>query len=151
MKRVRWGTICLLLLGLLLAFSVEGQSLDEEAMEIARDLNCPLCEGLTLADCSLEVCEQMRALIREKLAQGETREEILDYFVERYGEEVLNAPPKRGFNLTAWVLPFFVLIVGIIWLSYLLRGWMTRREESKGEPLPSDYLERVEKELEDLG
>ncbi|MFQ6001113.1 MAG: cytochrome c-type biogenesis protein CcmH [Anaerolineae bacterium] len=151
MKRVRWGTICLLLLGLLLAFSVEGQSLDEEAMEIARDLNCPLCEGLTLADCPLEVCEQMRALIREKLAQGETREEILDYFVERYGEEVLNAPPKRGFNLTAWVLPFLVLAVGAVWLSYLLRGWMIRREEPRGEPLPSDYLERVEKELEDLG
>lgn len=125
--------------------------MDEEVMEIARDLNCPLCEGLTLADCPLEVCEQMRALIREKLAQGETREEILDYFVERYGEEVLNAPPKRGFNLTAWVLPFLVLGVGIVWLSYLLRGWMRRREEPKGEPLPSDYLERVEKELEDLG
>lgn len=120
-------------------------------MEIARDLNCPLCEGLTLADCPLEVCEQMRALIREKLAQGETREEILDYFVERYGEEVLNAPPKKGFNLTAWVLPFLVLGVGMVWLSYLLRGWITRREEPKGEPLPSHYLERVEKELEELG
>jgi len=151
MKRLRWFVICSLLLGTLFALSVEGQSIDEEVMEIARSLNCPLCEGLTLAECPLKVCEQMRALIREKLLQGETREEIIDYFVERYGEEVLNAPPKRGFNLTAWVLPFLVLGVGIVWLSYLLRGWKRKWEEPKGEPLPSDYLERVEKELEDLG
>lgn len=63
MKRLRWGTICLMLSGLPFAFSVEGHSLDEEVMGIARDLNCPLCGGLTLADCPLDVCEGMWALI----------------------------------------------------------------------------------------
>ncbi|MEK7806332.1 MAG: cytochrome c-type biogenesis protein CcmH, partial [Chloroflexota bacterium] len=106
--------ICLLLLALVLssAGSVSsalaagpGQSppYDEsEAYAIDRMLMCPICAGQTIDQSQSALAGQMRRLVREMLAQGETREEVLEFFAERYGQKVLAAPPKSGANLLAW-------------------------------------------------
>lgn len=106
---------------------VVAQTVDEQVQEIARALMCPVCEGQTVADSSALLAEQMRALIREKLQQGEGREEILAYFVSRYGESILAAPPKRGFNLIVWVGPFAILLLGTALAINTLRRWTRPR------------------------
>ena len=80
---------------------------DREAQvrEIAAQLRCPVCQGLSVGDSPSELANEMRSLIREQLQQGKTSAEVLDYFAQRYGEWILLAPPKRGFNLMIWVLP----------------------------------------------
>src|SRR3972149_12318111 len=111
------------------------RSLDEKAQDIYRSLMCPLCQRQTIEQSQSELSAQMRAVVREKLEQGETKEEILQFFVERYGETVLAAPVKSGFNLIAWLAPITGIIVGGIALWLTIRKWARRGNESSSEPV----------------
>jgi len=78
----------------------------------------------------------MRGIIQEKLAAGESREQIIQYFVDRYGEGVLVEPPKRGFSLLVWLGPLLALAAGGVIVAWTLRS---RRRAAAGEaetPLP---------------
>lgn len=122
-----------ILLVLLLAGSTFAQTLDERVLRVARQLMCPVCEGQTVAESSAELAEQMRALIKEKLKRGESPEQIVAYFVSRYGESILAAPPKRGFNLVVWIGPFAILLLGMAIAASTLRRWTrpVRRDVEK--------------------
>lgn len=111
------------LLTLLLPFSALAQTLDERVRAISRQLMCPICEGRTVAESPSELAEQMRALIREKLKQGETPQGIIRYFVGRYGESILAVPPKRGLNLIVWVGPLALLLLATTIAVSTLRRW----------------------------
>ena len=82
-----------------------GEELEKQAQEIDQMIMCPVCPAETIDQAQVEISFQMRAIIREMLAEGSTKEEILDYFVDRYGPDILAAPPKSGANLLAWILP----------------------------------------------
>lgn len=127
--------------------------------EIAKNLNCPTCAGINLADCRTLTCEQWRNQINDLIEQGYSDEEVLNYFTARYGEQVLQEPPKSGWRLFLWVLPFVVLFVGGGWLIYALRKWARReaapaiaaspfsKSSSGPAPAPGNYLHQVEKDL----
>ena len=119
--------ISILVLVLLSTASGLAQTRDERVRDIARELMCPVCEGQTVADSSSLLAEQMRVLIKEKLQHGEGREEILAYFVSRYGESILAAPPKRGLSLVVWVGPFAILLLGAVLAVNTLRRWTRPR------------------------
>jgi cytochrome c-type biogenesis protein CcmH len=105
-------------------------SLDDQALAIENQLQCPVCENVTVAYSNSALAGQMRQLIREKLAQGETRDQIMQYFVDRYGEAILTQPPKHGLNLLVWLLPLAGLLAGLgVVASVLL---------SRRSPEPSD-------------
>ena len=115
------GCILGLLLMLALPFGVAlaqdaGQEppYDEgEALAIDRMLICPVCPAETIDQAQVEISRQMRDVVRQLLAEGASREEILNFFVDRYGAQVLAAPPKSGVNLLAWLLPIVGILVGI--------------------------------------
>lgn len=135
----------------------------EEINAIARELWCPLCNGVRLDTCELRACEQMRETIRDMLATGESKEAIKAYFVEKYGQVVLGEPPRQGINWLPWVLPFAALLAGTFYVIYLGRVWMARGHAaaSPAEAKPAsispragheanvkdEYLKRVEEEL----
>jgi cytochrome c-type biogenesis protein CcmH len=120
----------------------------------------PACPGRTLINCTSAQSEQWRELIRQKLAQGQSSAEIIQYFVDISGEEILAAPPKRGFALTAWLLPAFVLLNGAGLIMVLTLRWARRTPArssaaydlaAQGEAAPSEpYLRRVQQDLERL-
>src|SRR5438309_9923281 len=89
------------------------QSLDDQALAIANELQCPVCENVTVAYSNSTLAGQMRQVIREKLSQGWTREQIIQYFVDRYGEAILTQPPKHGLNLLVWLLPVAGILAGL--------------------------------------
>jgi cytochrome c-type biogenesis protein CcmH len=129
----------------------------EEVNAIARDLWCPLCAGVRLDVCELKACVQMREVIALKLSEGATPEEIKAYFIQQYGPQVLGEPPRQGFALLAWILPFVLLAGGAGWLAYLGRRWSLRRRALRtaaaalhpGAP-QDDYARRLEEELSRL-
>ncbi len=92
-------------------------TLDDQVYAIARELRCPVCEAQTVADSDAELARQMRAEIRARLARGQSREEIIAYFVAQFGEGVLAAPPARGLGLLLWVFPALALAAGaaVVW------------------------------------
>lgn len=110
--------LCSLLGGVALA-----DGLDDESRRIAKQLQCPVCEGVSVADSPSELAGQMRGVIRRKLEQGEGEREIVGYFMERYGDGVLVEPPRRGLALAVWLGPLAVLLGGAILLASLLRSW----------------------------
>lgn len=125
----------------------------EEINAVARELWCPLCAGVRLDVCELKACEQMREVIALKLSEGATKEEIKAYFLEQYGPQVMGEPPRSGFTLLAWVLPFVALVGGGAWLVLMLRRWSLRRQTllslppTHPSPTSDPYARRLEEEL----
>lgn len=110
---------------------------------------------MTVGNCTHKGCGSSTALKREVaelLEEGRGRDEILALMARRHGDTVLAAPTKRGFNLTAWVLPFVALGSGALVVTRLLHRWTTSRPEG-GEPpdLPDTrYSARIREELSQL-
>ena len=131
------------------AFSI---TVDEIAQEFTCQCGCNMlvsaCEGTM--ECS--TAADIKAQIVTQLNQGQSKEEIIASFVMRHGEKILSSPTKRGFNLTAWVLPFIAVIFGMGALYVRLKIWSSRAETPRREQVSFNeedkgYMERVEKEL----
>lgn len=95
---------------------------DAEAREIASTLACPVCQGQSVLDSQSQLAGQMRELILQKLQAGESREAIVQYFADRYGEAILLDPPKRGFTLWVWAGPVLLAGIGVALLIGTLRS-----------------------------
>ena len=122
---------------------------EEDVTRVASLLRCVVCQNLSVADSPSEMARQMRDVIRERLAQGETPDQVLAYFVDKYGQWILLSPSFRGFRLVVWVLPFAGLIVGVGVVTMVTRRW-TRRPAEAPEPLGLVDRERLRVELERL-
>jgi len=125
---------------------------DDEINEIAEDLYCPVCENIPLDTCGTEACEQWRGVIRDKLSEGWTEEQIKNYFVAQYGDRVLAEPPRRGFNWLIYVVPPAVFAAGVYLLYQGFLSWRKLEEEpaapeADDEQSSEEYLSRVEEEL----
>ncbi len=153
--------LVLLLLVLPVAVFAQDEVTDDEVNRIAKDVYCPVCENTPLDVCPTQACADWRELIRVKLSEGQSRDEILDYFARQYGDGVLSNPPRRGINLIIlWVLPMLGVLLGLVLFSRVLRGLRTaapesaatpppRPKASTGDPTLDDYISRVEKEIEE--
>ncbi len=132
----------------------------EDINEIAKQLNCPTCQGINLSDCRTQTCSQWKNQIADLLSDGYTDQEVMDYFSTTYGTQVLQEPPRSGFTLLLWVLPVIALIGGGAWLFVILRRWSERQPVQEAvvaapptnnaapPPQPADdYLSQVERDL----
>lgn len=106
-----------------------GAELEALTTEVASQLRCPVCRQLSVQDSEAELSREVRNLIRERLASGESPAEVKAYFVSKYGEWILLAPPKEGFTLLVWVLPFVAVGGGVLLLALSFRKWLGPGEE----------------------
>lgn len=113
------------------------QPIDDEARRIAQELQCPVCEGLSVADSPSQLASQMRGIIRTKLETGETRQQILGYFAERYGEGVLLSPPRTGFGILVWTAPYVALLGALGFVVWRVRSRRTTAALDTPTPNPS--------------
>src|SRR5262245_53361975 len=119
--------------------------------EVAAQLRCVVCQNLSVADSPSEMAGQMRGIIRERLAAGESPAEVQRYFVERYGEWILLSPPRHGFNLLVWILPFAAVLVGLAAAALLIFRWTRRARTAPASAPPTvdaAMSERIRRELE---
>lgn len=126
----------------------------EAVDDIARELMCQCGCTMIVYNCDCGTADQMRGVIREKLDGGQTKQQILDYFVGQYGETVLSAPTKEGFNITAWIMPFVGLAVGIGIVYLVLTRWLlasSKKPETasvQSEEELGEYEERFLREFQ---
>jgi cytochrome c-type biogenesis protein CcmH len=131
----------------------EETTVDPRVAEIARELRCPICQNLSVADSPTELATQMRALIEEKLQAGESPEAIKAYFVSKYGDWILLKPKREGFTWLVWLLPVAGLLVGAGAVVVFTRRSMAQRsqeEEPAETPAQEEYARRLEREIEEL-
>ncbi len=131
----------------------------DEVNKIAREVYCPVCESTPLDVCQTQACADWREVIRSKLAQGETEQDVYDYFAEQYGGRVLSTPPREGLNLLLWIMPVAAVVIGGIFFVRFMKNLRMDDEdddENGGEtavsappapPSDDDYIAQVEREL----
>ena len=153
MKKAIWVISFLLLFaqaGTLPAEMRDETSLDARTRDVAKTLRCTVCQNESIWDSKADLARQMREVVRERLAQGQSPEEIQAYFQSRYGDYVLLEPRKSGMNWLLWAGPFVLFGVGGIILYLVLRRWVAQTPVTRMEELPpldEAHRKRIEEEL----
>lgn len=159
MKRTYWNLLVIGLLTIGMATRVTTRAAaqtpmpsDDEVNAIARQLFCPVCENTPLDVCPTQACAQWRELIRTKLSEGWSADQIKQYFATQYGARVLAEPPRQGLNWLVYIIPPVLMLVGVY---ILFRAYQSMRKPVNPEaqmaepenPDSDEYLRRVEEEL----
>ena len=150
----------LAMVGIFLTAALSDPSADPaielRAKAIEAKIIAPCCWTQPVSQHYSNVAGEIREQIREMLAAGKSEEQILDFYVAKYGERVLASPRARGFNILAYVLPWASLAIGIAVVGLFLRRWLSRKtlpgtgEISTAPASGAEYEARIEKELREL-
>ncbi len=135
-----------LFLALALAPAVTAFEIDEvlpdpaqelRARELSRQLRCLVCQNQSIAESNAPLATDLRRVVRERIASGESDDQVLDYMVARYGDWVLLKPPLKSTTYALWFGPIllFLLAAGAVALYY-------RRARGRAAAPPLDEAER---------
>ena len=142
--------LCALALALAAAAPAFASEQHPTQNELEGEVMCPVC-GTTLDQSDAAVAQNMKMFIRSEIAAGKTKSQIEDSLAATFGEQVLASPPKRGFNLLAWLLPLIALAVAIPIVGWLAWRWSRTRgpgdEPEPLEPLDPELDRLVDREL----
>ncbi|MGE3190892.1 MAG: cytochrome c-type biogenesis protein CcmH, partial [Vicinamibacterales bacterium] len=117
---------------------------------------CGTCGRQAVGVCTCAVAQQMRAEIAGLVREGKTEDEVIQYYIQKYGsQEPLAAPIDEGFNRLAWAFPYLVGVAGLLLVGVTARRWSRRgNDEAAGTPSahPEDaeMAARLDDELRDL-
>lgn len=127
--------------------------------EIKKSLVC-LCKcNMTVEACegamTCESAEKLTAEITRYIEQGLSKDAVFAAFTQKYGEHILAAPTKKGFNLTAWILPFLALSLAAIAIVFALRRWVRQQQQSnalvKGRAVEASFVDAAyEQKLDEV-
>ncbi|MCD0419634.1 cytochrome c-type biogenesis protein CcmH [Rubrivivax sp. JA1024] len=122
---------------------------EARARELSRELRCMVCQNQSIDDSDATLAKDLRLLVRERIAAGDSNKQVIDYLVSRYGEFVLLKPRFELHTLLLWLLPPFVLFGGGLglWLHIRRRGRDAARATDAPKPLSADEQARLEKLL----
>ena len=152
--RTKAPPVILLACGLFLAATlapVLAEDHEAEARKIEGLLMAPCCGANTLALHESGAAHEMKREIREYLAAGKTRQQILDHYIAEHGETILAVPPSKGFNLLVYVLPVLLLVLGPFVVWWVLRKRVSLKAPEAAAPtapaIDPAYRERLEREV----
>ena len=158
-KRAGWCYAVLLGAALAL-FSVPGGAQipgqSDKAKKIGKRLMCMCGCNQILVECNHVGCSVSTAMLKEldeRIARGEPDDLLIQSFVQQYGEKVLAQPPQKGFGLVAWIMPFFILVVGFFIMRAVLLRWRHLTPSIAGMPgadadISPEMLARARREME---
>ena len=109
--------------------------LEKRVMALAEELRCLVCQNQTLADSNAPLAEDLRNQLREKIREGKSDAEVVDFLVERYGDFVLYRPPLKATTILLWFGPLLLLAAGF---AVLLRRLLRRRSVEVAEMTAAD-------------
>ena len=123
----------------------------ERAKEIGQKLLCVCGCNQILTACNHVGCKYSHAMLKEvdeRVARGESDDLILQDFVQEYGPKVLAEPPDTGFDLTAWIMPIIVPVVGFALVWFLIRRWRGRALPAPAGGVPPEMLARIHHDVD---
>lgn len=121
-------------------------SQEARAQAIHRSLRCVVCQNESIAESNAVLAADLRAVVRERVAAGDTDEEVREYMVARYGDFVLLKPPFEADTWVLWLGPFAVVLIGAIAIAAYLRR---RRGQPEAQALTAAEKTRLDALLED--
>ncbi|WBU31767.1 cytochrome c-type biogenesis protein CcmH [Rhodopseudomonas palustris] len=122
---------------------------ESRARELSRELRCMVCQNQSIDDSDATLAKDLRLLVRERIAAGDSNKQVIDYLVSRYGEFVLLKPRFETHTLLLWLLPPLVLVAGGLglWLHIRRRSRDAARASDAPKPLSADEQARLDKLL----
>lgn len=130
------------------------KTLDQRVYDVGSQLKCPVCQSESVADLPSLIAQQMRGVIRQQLQAGRSEQQVMQYFINTYGEQIAWSPPWQGFTLLAWLVPIALILIGAGLLFLTLREWRTIAPKSEDEDervlgdLEEPEMERYRMQLE---
>ncbi len=126
-------------------------TLGEMEAEIMCDCGCTM----VLNTCSCGRSDAMRTRIDTMIGEGSSKDEIINTFVSQYGEIILSAPTRKGFNLVAYIAPMTIFVLGLMVVIFLIRRWRLSGQEegqdaSMRPALDEAMIMRINRELKVL-
>jgi len=152
--------LSILLTGLLFSFAVPSSGfaqnntaptvsdnpvLEKKVLELANELRCLVCQNQTIAESNADLAVDLKNQVRQQLSEGRSKQEILKYMTERYGDFVLYKPPFNASTLMLWVGPFLLMLLGLI---LLVRQIKQRKQELSQETFSVEDIERARQLLD---
>jgi cytochrome c-type biogenesis protein CcmH len=144
MMRALFALVILALLHAVPADAVEpGEMLKDPALEarartLSQHLRCMVCQNQSIDDSNAPLAHDLRVLVRERLTNGDSDAQVMDFVVSRYGEFVLLKPRFAWHNVLLWGFAPVILAVGAITLVFAAR----RRRRPANQPALSDDEQR---------
>lgn len=120
--------------------------LEQRARELSTGIRCLVCQNQSIDDSDAQLARDLRILVREKLVEGLSDKQILDFLVERYGEFVLLKPRFNNKTLVLWFLPILVLLIGAGFALKTFNGSQRKAKQKPGD-LSEDEQEKLSKIL----
>ncbi len=117
---------------------------------------CGTCGRQRIAECTCGKAEEMRVELGGLMKQGYTREQVFDYYIQKYGsQEPLATPIDKGFNRLAWAVPYALGLVGAVMAGAVAVRWTRQRHELEAAPSPvapdgDAWQQKLDEELRDL-
>ena len=96
--------------------------LEARARNLSKDIRCLVCQNQSIDDSNAGLARDLRVLVRERLSEGDSDEQILDFLVKRYGDFVLLKPPVKASTYALWYGPIVIFVLGVIGLVVFMRG-----------------------------
>lgn len=113
-----------------LAGMIVGDKTDEDrARAIGSRVKCPVCQGVAIADSPSETARAMMDVVEERIAEGWSDDQIIDYFKQRYTDSIVIDPPFAGNTLLVWLLPAFAAVAGLFMISSRRKSPAPTKEE----------------------
>ena len=120
-----------------LAIAVDKDRLEDPALEarahaLSKDLRCLVCQNQSIEDSNADLARDLRRIVRERIMEGDTDDQVRQYVVDRYGDWVLLEPPVKQTTLILWLAPFIFLFIGVLGLFLFVRSRKDARVTPQG-------------------
>jgi len=122
-------------------------TLEKRARDISQNLRCLVCQNESIDESNASLARDLRLLVRERLMEGETDEEVIEFIVDRYGEFVLLRPQVNGVNLILWALAPISLLLSLIFSGAYIFNKNRSVKVVKPTPLTNEEKDKLDQIL----
>ncbi len=150
MKAIFSGLLLWLAATAALATNIEVYDFDSPQQErtykeLTSELRCLVCQNQDIADSNAELAQDMRHKVFRMLKEGKTKQEIIDFMVQRYGDFVRYKPPFKGKTLVLWIGPFVIFVLAV---ALMLRAIARARQRDERAEIDAQRLAQAASLLE---
>ena len=131
--------------------TINNQKIEKQEHHITKLLRCVVCQNQSIYESNADIANDMRLLVRERILAGDSKDQVLDYIVARYGDYILLKPPLQGNTILLWMGPPLMALVLAIVIILLLKTYQQKNSYHETEELitPEDreFLDNLGAEL----
>ena len=129
--------------------ALEDPHLEARALKLHDELRCPVCQGQAISDSNAELARDLRRIVRERIAAGDSNTAVFDYLTDRYGDFILLRPRVKPTNYVLWFGPAVIFFAGAAGLIFFLTRRHKHRQDLKPTPLTFEEQQELKKIKQD--